>query len=156
MTQAPIARSGLTSVLVGHLVNALMDTEVIVGRGSAPPEGGWSGGQPGSGVFKPYVVVKTRPAVPWLVEGLGRQRQKDSWKCAYQFTTFHRLESKTDDAADTVRAAIATFPLAFELGGVDWTIQKIDFGALGATSKNDSTDPAYWEVTDDVSLWCSR
>lgn len=153
---APIARSALTKVLVDHLVTALEPSGVLVGRGSAPKDGGWSGGQPGQGTFTPYVVVKARVATPRIPDPVGRSRI--SWQCAYVLTYTGYRESACDESADLGRAAVVTLsqdsPLT--LGGVKWMLEKVDVPRLGATGRNDSTNPPFWDVSDDVSLWVSQ
>lgn len=152
---APIARSSLTTQLVAHLVDALETSNVLVGRGTAPKDGGWTSGQPGIGTFAPYITVKTRPATPWLRDEVGRNRS--SWQCNYAITSSHYKDSACDDVADLARAAVVSFgadaPLS--LGGVMWSLQKVDVPRLGATGPRNSTNPPFWEVTDDVSLWLS-
>jgi hypothetical protein len=151
---APIARSVLTSMVVAHLVTELADNDIIVGRGSAPPKGGWEKGQPGEGDFTSYVTVKTGRAVIRDPDPIGRNRM--SWSVDYALTSTGMLESHADDVADQVREAIVALEGPFVLRGVEWTLQKVDVPQLGPTSRNDSTDPPFWEVTDAVSLWLSR
>lgn len=153
---APIARSALTQQLVAHLVATLDAGQVLVGRGIAPPEGGWTGGQPGQGTFKPYVTVKTRVAQPLQKDPVGRDRT--SWDCSYVLTYSHWKDSGCDDIADLGRAAVVTFGDAapLSLGGVMWSVQKVNVPRLGATGRNNGTNPPFWEVSDDVSLWVSQ
>jgi hypothetical protein len=152
----PIARSALTRAVVAHLVTELeqLTPPVLVGRGTAPQAGGWTGGQPSAGTFVPYVVVKAQTAAVRQVEGIGRQLM--SWSCNYRLSYTGAKESSCDDAADLGRAAIFTLAGPLTLGGVVWTLQKVDIARLGGTTRNDSTDPASWDVSDDVSLWLAR
>jgi hypothetical protein len=153
---APIQRSSLTAHLVHYLVEALEPNGVLVGRGSAPKDGGWTNGQPGQGTFTPYVTVKARPASPRIPDPVGRSRI--SWNCAYILTYTGYKESSCDDTADFGRAVVVDFsrdsPLM--LGGVKWMVEKVDVPRLGATGRNDSTNPPFWDVSDDVSLWVSQ
>ena len=152
---APIARSSLTKAVVDHLI-ATLEPGVLVGRGSAPRDGGWLAGQPGVSTFKPYVTVKAGVATQRETEVLGVRRALHSWSCGYRLSYASHRESFADDTADLGRAAISTMSGDLLLDGVTWTIQKIDFPRLGATGPNNSTDPPFWDVTDDVSLWLSR
>ena len=63
-----------------------------------------------------------------------------------------------DENADVVREAVLGFSRESELSidGAAWTLQQITIPRLGATSRDGSTDPPHWEVTDDVSLHVSR
>lgn len=150
----PLARSALTQQLVAHLVTAL-GPAVLVGRGEAPQGGGWTSGQPGTGTFQPYVTVKARLATPWIKDEVGRNRA--SWQCAYVLTYTSYKESGCDDVADLGRAAVVAFPESnpLSLSGVMWSVAKVDVPRLGATGRNNGTNPPFWEVSDDVSLWLS-
>ena len=152
---APIARSLLTKELVNFLI-ATLEPGILVGRGTAPKGGGWSSGQPGVGAFAPYVTIKAGVATPRETEVLGVRRARHSWSCSYRLSYSSHRESFADDTADRGRKAMATMTGDLVLDGVTWTIQKIDFPRLGATGPNNSTDPPFWDVTDDVSLWLSR
>lgn len=155
----PVARSSLTAQLVNYLV-AVLEPAILVGRGTAPQAGGWPSGQPGQGTFVPYVTVKAQSATPRLQDTLGRSRI--GWSCAYRLSYSGAKESSTDDVADFGRAAIVGFPgidenpLMVTLGGVAWRLDKIDVPRLGAPGSNSSTDPPFWDVTDDVAFWLSR
>lgn len=156
MTNAPIARAKLTGLLFTHLQDGLNDG-VLVGRGSAPEGGGWSNGQAGVGSFTDYVVLKTSIAstpAPGQPERLAALRT--SWVCAYRLTFHSTKESNVDIAADKGRALMVLLPEVLTLDGVDWTLQRVEYGRLGDTRPDNSTDPAHWTVTDDVSLHLSR
>lgn len=157
MTNPPIARSKLTAVIFNHLRIGLQPPGILVGRGSAPEAGGWSNGQSNVGDFTNYVVLKTSSAItpaPGQPERLGAART--SWACRYLLTYHAVKESTVDEVADTGRALLALLPEALTLSGVDWTLQRVEYGRLGDTRPDNSTDPAHWTVTDDVSLHLSR
>ena len=156
MTNPPIARSKLTQAVFSHLQAGLNDG-VLVGRGGAPEAGGWSNGQAGVGTFKDYVVLKTGTAsspAPGQPERLGASRT--SWVCGYRLTFHSTKESSVDTAADKARALVVLLPELLTLDGVDWTLQRVEYARLGDTRPDNSTDPAHWTVTDDVSLHLSR
>jgi hypothetical protein len=102
------------------------------------------------------VTVKAKVATPRVPDPVGRSRI--SWACAYVLTYTGFRESACDDSADLGRAAVVEFsrdsPLS--LGGVNWSVEKVDIPRLGATGRNDSTNPPFWDVSDDVSLWLSQ
>jgi hypothetical protein len=156
MTNAPIARGQLTGAVFTHLQDGL-NGDVLVGRGAAPEAGGWSNGQAGVGSFKDYVVLKTGTAstpAPGQPERLAALRT--SWVCSYRLTFHGTKESSVDLRADMARALMVTLPEQFTLDGVDWTLQRVEYARLGDTRPDNSTDPAHWTVTDDVSLHLSR
>ena len=156
MSTVPIARSALTSVIVDFLADALVDQDVLVGRGMAPLAGGWESGQPGTGAFASYVTVKTGNATtPAAGEPARMGVARTSWDVAYSLTSVGALELHADDTADKVREAIVDLPKTFTLRGFTWTLQQVRTPRLGPTVRNDSTDPPFWEVTDDVSLHLS-
>ena len=154
-TNQVIKRSALTKALV----DALKGT-ILIGRGSAPPEGGWPRGQAGIETFVPYVVIKTGPAqtpAPGLPENDGRLRT--SWMVTYSFSYHATSDSSTDDFADVGRDLIlqaGVLPDSFTLDSVEWRLQSVVIPRLGATEKDTSTDPEHWRLTDDVSLLLSR
>jgi hypothetical protein len=154
MKLAPIARGLLTGALVTHLVPLLAVDDIFVGRGIAPPEGGWASGQPGTSAFVGYTVIKTGKAVLLETEALGRAVM--GWKCFYQFSSSGGNDSHADDVGDRLRVALTTLPDTFTLRGVEWTRQKTEFSELGATVSSTAVDPPFWSVTDAVSLWLSR
>lgn len=152
----PIARGALTAAVVSHMGNVL-EPAILVGRGSAPKDGGWPQGQPGRGVFKRYVTVRTTRAqspAPGEPNPVGRNLA--SWLVGYRIAAFESMESKVSDVLDTAAEAISTLEGPFELRGVRWTLQQVIFGAMGDIVPNNSTDPPYWQTTLDVSLHLSR
>lgn len=152
-TNEVIKRSALTRALVDALKSS-----ILIGRNTAPPEGGWPKGQAGVGSFVPYVVIKTGAATtpaPGEPERLGVRRT--SWLVTWQFTYHSTSDSKTDDFADVGRDLILTeMPDSFTVDGVEWTVQSVVIPNLGATEKDTSTDPEHVRLTDDVSLHLSR
>jgi len=157
MTNAPIARSVLTGVVFNHMRIGLSPQEIVIGRGAAPESGGWDKGQSNVGDFTNYVVLKTGAAstpAQGQPERLGAART--SWVCRYLLTYHSVKESSVDVIADAGRALLVLLPDTMTLAGVAWTLQRVEFGRLGDTRPDNSTDPAHWTVTDDVSLHLSR
>lgn len=150
---APVARGALSAHVVAYLIIAL-EPDVLVGRGTAPPAGGWPSGQPGQGIFVPYVTVKAQAATARDRDTVGRNRM--SWSCNYRLSYSAGKESIADDAADLGRTAVVGFSGPLTLGGVAWRLDKVDTPRLGAPGSNSSTDPPFWDVSDDVSFWLSR
>lgn len=156
----PIDRNELTKQLLTYMGPLLKAKGILIGRGVAPQDGGWSGGgQPGEGTFTPYVVLKTGQAVTAASgerPSLGRSRL--SWNLTYTLATHHRLDSLVDELAKIPRRVVLGFSRGVELvlGDTAWTVQEITVPRLGATARDNSTDPAHWQVNDDVSLHVSR
>jgi hypothetical protein len=151
-TNEVLKRSALTKTVFD-----VLKSTVLLGRGVAPPEGGWPNGTPGAGVFVPYAVLKTGVAStpgPSQPERLGRFRT--SWLVGYAVTFHGKNESSVDEYADTVRDQILQLPKMLTLDGEDWTLQQVQISRMGATERDDSTSPAHWRLTDDVSLHLSR
>ena len=147
----------LTTALLAHL-GSVLGAAVPTGRGTAPPEGGWSAGQPGAGTFTPYVVVKTSVGRPAPPQTLGRHTIP-RWQLGYRLSTAGWLESEVDTVANAVRSAACdwgtTSMVNLDLAGTVWRLERIALESLGPTIPNRSTDPPYWDVTDDVSVWLS-
>lgn len=157
MTNAPIARSKLTAVIFNHLRIGLQPKNIAVGRGAAPESGGWSQGQSDVGDFTNYVVLKTSSATspaPGQPERLAASRT--SWACRYLLTYHSVKESAVDVIADAGRAMLVLLPEELTLDSVAWHLQRVEFNRLGDTRPDNSTNPAHWTVTDDVSLHLSR
>jgi hypothetical protein len=129
----------------------------LLGRGVAPPAGGWPEGKERNGSWVNYAVLKTGVAVTpgsGQPERLGRDRT--SWDCSYQLTSHATKESGVDEVAQKLREHVVDMSGALSLGGVDWVIQEVTIARMGDTQRDDSTDPAHWRVTDDVSVRLSR
>lgn len=156
MTVLPIARAALTGLVVDHLV-ATLEPAILVGRGMAPPAGGWQDGQPGTGLFKSYCVARTgRATTPASGEPNPIRNNLMSWSVAYRINCFGALESHAGDVADRVAEGISTLSGPLVLREVEWTLQQVIFGGLTDILPNNATDPPYWQTSVDVSLHLSR
>ena len=158
----PIKRSDLTGAFLAYL-GPLLDLEgILLGRGTAPPGGGWPATVNGSGrgIFTPYVVLKAGMAsttAPGERDALSTNAT--SWLVSYQVTTHDVSESKVDTSADVLRPILIGFGRdvgQITLGGIDWALQQVTVPRLGATTVTRATDPPHWQVSDDVSLHLSR
>lgn len=153
MSLQVIKRSLLTKAVVDFLKAA----DVLVGRGIAPPEGGYPSGQAGSSTFVPYVVLKTGPATTPAPGQPERLRfHQTSWVVGYTLTYHHNRESSVDEYADVVRDVLIGLPETYSIDGVDWRMQRAETPRLGPTERDESTSPTHWRLTDDVSLHLSR
>lgn len=150
MSHDPIFRPDLTAAVVAVAVTST----VPVGRGSAPKEGGWTGGQQGSD-FVDYAVVKagvTRTPANGEPERLGRYAT--SWDVGIQVIGHGETEKRCDVAAATVVKEVFTIDGELALDGVVWEVQKVVVTAMGATEWSDQNKA--WRVVYDVSLHLSR
>lgn len=145
------SRGVLTDQMLDYLGSRLEDTGVLVGDGIAPKEGGWTGGEPGKGDFVPYVVLSTGPAQKQSRDPLAQDNT--SWLATYTTRHVGALRQQTDWCADKVREALVEFhPKTIHLDS-KWRVLQTTYPRLGAITRNDTTDPAYWELQDDVSVW---
>ena len=155
----PLQRYELTKLFIDYLAGMLAPG-ILIGRGTAPPAGGFPKGAPQGGAFKPYVVLKTGVAIsPAPGERDALAANMTSWQVTYQLTTHHDAESKVDESADAVRQAAVGLrrqTAAIELNGVVWTLQSVFVPRMGATTPYRGSEPVHWQCTDDVSLHLSR
>ena len=156
MRQPIFSRGLLTDWLLDHLEDVLTasSTALLLGDGIAPEDGGWTGGQPGQGVFRPYVVVTPGTA--------GRNQQDpagdsdSSWRVNYTMRAVGGSRQQVEWSGDKARAALSVLTkVQLDLDGA-WTVQQARYETLGAPARNDSTDPPYWEAADGVALWLER
>ena len=151
MSHAPIHRPSLTA----YVVEVAKGSSVPIGRGSAPREGGWYGGQQGSGDFTDYVVVKAGPAqTPARGEYERLGRFATSWDVRIQIIGHGETEQRCDEAASTVLKEVFTIDGDVTLEGVAWTIQKVVVNTMNATEW--SNQDKAWRTLYDVSLHLSR
>lgn len=155
MSFAPLDRAALTKVLFDLLATGVAPNPV--GRGVAPPKGGWESGTSGQGQFTDYAVLKTgRSQTPAPGHPERMARHGTSWQCLYQVTYHSVNESSVDTLARPGRNTLVTFDGQVTLDGIDWTVQDLSITEMGATMRDDTTSPAHWTVTDVVSLTLSR
>lgn len=147
------SRGVLTDWMLDTMATGLTGTSILVGDGIAPKAGGWSGGQPGEGSFVPYVVLSTGPANKTHREPVGMGYQSTSWSATYTLRHVGSVRQQADWAADKVRRVLSDLKRDdLNLDGT-WNLARAEYTVLGAITRNDSTDPPYWELTDSLSLW---
>lgn len=154
-TNAPLDRSALTK----HVFDTLRTNVagVLFGRGIAPPDGGWPGGDAHSGPWVDYAVLKTGTAVtpaPGAPDAIGRPRT--TWLANYAVTSHGTSDSDVDELAQKIRDVVIRLHGAVTLGDVEWEIDQVLTPRLGGTERDDSSDPAHWRVTDDLSVRLTR
>lgn len=147
-------RGPLTDAILDHLETVLADTMIEVGDGIAPAEGGWTGGQPGEGNFVPYVVLSTLQATKGFQDPVPGGDQ--SWRAAYSLRCVGAMRQHADWVGDMSRDAMKAFkPKVIDLGG-SWRVMKTSYETLGPVTRNDSSDPPYWELLDTATLWLEK
>jgi hypothetical protein len=154
-SNAPIDRSELTK----HILKTLRDNvaDVLFGRGIAHPDGGWPKGNAESGAWVDYAVLKTGTAItpaPGAPDGVGRPRV--TWLLNYALTSHAESDSLVDDLANKSRSQIHRLFGPVTLDSIEWEVDQVLVPRLGATERDDSTDPAHWRVTDDITVRLAR
>ena len=152
-----IDTGALTDLLIAHLVAAIAADPAVtdpakpppVGDNVAPAAGGWVDGQPGAGVYVPYLVVVTAGSAP---RTLAQSTTVPAWGCGYSVRAHGGNRTQTDWMAKVGRDAIAG--LKGHLFGADpaWGIINVEWTGLGPMLRNDSTAPPSWSVADTVTL----
>lgn len=147
------SRGALTDLLLGWLRDG---GAFPVGDGIAPREGGWSGGQPGSGTFAAYAVLGVSAGTPNLTEPVGDTNS--SWSMGYTLRGVGMARGQAEWVCDQTRGMLADLLDGVKYVDLDgrWRLQRVVFSALGAVTRNDSVDPPYWECQDVFALWLDR
>lgn len=153
MSKDIFARGVLTDDLLDYLEQTFAAAEftLLVGDHLAPEEGGWSGGQPGTGEFVPYLVLTTGPATRNAKDPIGRDNS--SWSAAYTLRAVGATRTQADWAADMARSAVVGYAKRKPEGLGGWKVQLTLYSVLGDIQRNNSVDPPYYELTDTVALW---
>lgn len=135
--EASLASSGLTDPLVGD--------------GVAPSLGGWIDGQPGSGLFRPYVVIMCSGAVPRYGTPAS---YTPSWAVAFALRSFGGSRPQADLIAGYARDCVASLGKTAFGVAEEWKVINVEWGSLGATVRVDATAPAFWQAFDAFTLVC--
>jgi hypothetical protein len=141
----------LTDLVIAHLESSISSivsssSVPLVGDGLAPDNGGWIQGQPGDGVFRPYVVLASGGAAPRYPDLHSFDPQ---WAVSYSLRSFGGSRKQCDWMATLSRKSIngiVTTQVA------EWSVIGLEWGSLGPVSRVDSTAPPFWQVYDNVSL----
>ena len=146
-----IDTGALTDVFLDSMSLAL-DTAgfsaTLVGDGTAPAEGGWVAGQPGSGLFRPYVVLVSGGAAPrWQTPA----SYTPCWAVAFSLRSYGGSRPQCDLMATAARGC------ADAMGKTEfasWKVVNVEWGSLGATTRVDAASPPFWQAFDMVTLVC--
>lgn len=141
----------LTDAFVAELESGLATaglTSPLVGDGAAPAEGGWVAGQPGSGLFRPYVVLVAGGATPrWQ----DPSTYTPCWAVAFSPRSYGGSRAQCDLMATAVRSCAESMAKTVFAG---WKVVNVEWGSLGATTRVDATSPPFWQAFDMVTLVC--
>jgi hypothetical protein len=121
-----------------------------VGDNVAPDAGGWAAGQPGSGVFVPYVVLATGGSAP---RALAQSTSIPAWAVGFSLRSHGGSRQQCDWMARVARDGIAGLK-GTKFGEPIWKIINVEWMGLGPMLRNDATAPASWSVNDTVTLVC--
>lgn len=148
-----IELGALTDLVLEHVAD---ETGQLVGDGIAPPEGGWISGQPNAGVFAPYLVLASVGTVPRFSSLDDLTTAILSWEVSFQMRGYGGSRTQVDWVMTLGRSALEG--LTHQTFGEDDTyrIKATDWKSLGATTRNDSVDPPFWQVADTLYFLCSR
>ena len=140
----------LTNVLLDELTAALAPSGTLVGDAVAPEAGGWSGGQPGSGSFVPYLV---------LTSGHGTQAQNhlatfyDEWLVSYTVGCHGGNRDQCEYVADQSRYVLPALRAQnLDIGEQMWHLAQVSYTSWGNVRRTDATSPPYFSSDDSVSL----
>lgn len=146
-----LSRRKLTDLLVA----TLEATSVPVGRGEAPPAGGWTGqpNAPGS-YFTPYYVLI--PQAITATSGPVNDPQGDV-QAPYALESFGLSQGNCEGTADKGREALdALKKTTVSLGTFTYTIQQVWVEVIGGVSRVAGTDPPYYGESDTLTVWLTR
>lgn len=154
-------RGRLTDWIVATLfapLPALDPVAVLVGDAVAPDAGGWSEGTPDQGVFVPYTVLVTGPGVAFDKQNIQASEAWD-WKLRYQLRHAGGMRNQADWTADQARKvwdAQGETRLMLNDDPPHWKAFGFSVVTMGAVNRNDTVQPPYYEIVDDVQLSLSR
>lgn len=151
MTNA-IARRPLTDILLSTIGTA---TSRPVGDGIAPSTGGWQGQPNSAGTnFVPYNVLV--PQTANSSAGPFDDPQGD-WRMPYSITSFGVRRDQCEAIADLARKTLSEMRgQLLQLGDQKYSVQQVRTESIGAVTRYDTTDPAFWGQVDVVTVWLSR
>jgi hypothetical protein len=122
------------------LLEFLTVAEVPVGDHLAPISGGWSSGQPNTGVFAPYIVLVSGSAR--TVQGRLRPEMWD-WKMSYTVRCHGVTRNIADQLATRVINSLSGLPRD-EIGMYRMDLVSID--SIDGVAVDKSTTPPFFSV----------
>ena len=117
----------------------------------APADGGWLHGQPGDGVFRPYVVLVSSGASPRYQD---LSTTWPGWTVSFSLRSFAGSRRQCDWMGMLVRSAAQGFNHTSFGESEAWKVIGVEWSGLGPVSRVDATNPPFWQVFDSVSFVC--
>lgn len=133
------------------LQTCLTDDKYLVGIGEAPRAGGWSGGTPGDGVYKPYLVLLHGGSSPIFDATLsGHERD---WQVNFTVrasaASYGQLNGLGSKWRQHIEDWVRDDP---SFGSPAWGIANLVWNSLGPAEPNRSTSPTTWRQQDSVGF----
>lgn len=134
-----------------YLQLVVSDPLYLVGVGDAPKDGGWSGGTPGEGVYKPYVVLLHAGSSPIGEQTLdGHERD---WQVNYTVRASAASYKQLTGLGSKWRTHVEDWVKPDEtFGNPAWRISNVVWNSLGPAEPNRSTSPTTWRQQDSVGF----
>lgn len=127
-------------------------TNLKVGDGVAPVDGGWLSGSANVDAFIPYTVISSVGAALALPDLWS----EPDWSATFSLRSYGGSRKQCDFAANVARNAVKTLRDE-SFGPVNWfKIINVADWRIGSVERLDQVDPPYWQVFDSFSLICSR
>jgi len=141
----------------GALTDALIaymdaQTDLLIGDGLAPLDGGWLLGQPNNSVFRPYAVLVSGGA---MMRDTPMNSFDPNWSVSWSLRSFGGSRKQVDWAAHKARLSIESF-VGTTFGAPVFKVYSLEWKNLGAVTRIDSTDPPFWQVFDTFNFVCSK
>jgi hypothetical protein len=135
-----------TALTAGIAAEVTSSQKPLVDRGQAPKAGGWVAGQPGRGVFRPYVVIVAGDSVPRH----PAPTSYPDWASGFSLRSFGGSFDQANWMATLIRRIAPTLK-GIQYAAGDWEIIALEWGSLGGPIRNDASDPPLWQVFDSLT-----
>lgn len=137
----------------GELTQAMLDhvraSDLLIGDGEPPKEGGWPLGQPNRGKHVPFSVLRVGPATG-LSKTLTTAKSKD-FMMTYTLAVYAIRRDTCEELDWLTRKALAELlPRAF----TDFKALHLSVVSLGAVAQVTNTSPELWGCTDSLEVYC--
>lgn len=138
--------------LTTYLQLVVSDGLYATGVGDAPKEGGWTGGTPGEGTYKPYLVLMHAGSSPLFEDTLGGGTEMD-WMVNFTIRASAASYKQLTALGSKWRGHIDTWVKPGErFGTPPWQVANVKWNSLGPAEPNRSTSPATWRQQDSVGI----
>ena len=156
-----IAAGEVTTFLLEHLIAEAAKPEcpfpgTMIGDGVAPERAGWPAGQPNTGVFIPYLVLKaagtitTTTGVP-LCDSTGV-----IFPVNYQLVAYHNTRTDSDTLAEWSRTAVRADKGDYVIADLTVRMRQAAIDSMALATRDDSTFPKLWSSTTSFHVNATR